>query len=90
MFTLIRNANVFAPEPMGLCHVLVAGDRIMYVGSDIPDLDTRLNVDSVDAEGADLIPDLSIRMPMSQEAEERLASKRLSPLLSFPSLLVLV
>lgn len=56
MFTLIRNANVFAPEPMGLCHVLVAGDRIMYVGSDILDLDTRLNVDSVDAEGANLVP----------------------------------
>lgn len=56
MLTLIRNANVFAPEPLGIRHVLVAGDRIVHVGDDIPELDARLGVDHVDADGARLIP----------------------------------
>ncbi|MGB1049416.1 MAG: hypothetical protein ACPG3U_07010 [Rhodothermales bacterium] len=56
MLTLIRNAHVFAPEDQGLCHVLVAGDRIVYVGTDVPDLDRRLGIDDMDVEGAPLIP----------------------------------
>lgn len=56
MLTLIRNAHVFAPEDQGVCHVLVAGDRIVYVGTDVPDLDRRLGIDDMDVEGAPLIP----------------------------------
>lgn len=56
MLTLIKNAHIFAPEPLGLRHVLVAGDRVVYVGDAVPELDARLNVDEVDANGARLIP----------------------------------
>lgn len=56
MLTLIRNAHVFAPEDLGVRHVLVAGDRIVYLGADVPDLDSRLGVDGMDVEGAPLIP----------------------------------
>jgi beta-aspartyl-dipeptidase (metallo-type) len=36
--------------------VLVAANRIVYVGQAVPELDARLNVDEVDADGARLIP----------------------------------
>ena len=35
MFTLIRNAQVFAPAPLGVCDVLLAGDKIAAVGYDL-------------------------------------------------------
>lgn len=56
MLTLIKNARVFAPEPLGIRHLLVAGDRIVHIGSTLPELDDLLGVDRVDAEGARLIP----------------------------------
>jgi len=56
MLTLIKNATVFAPEPLGIRQVLVAANRIVYVGQAVPELDARLNVDEVDADGARLIP----------------------------------
>ena len=56
MLTLIKNANVFSPEPLGIRHVLVAGDRIVHIGTEVPELDARLGVDVVDAGGARLIP----------------------------------
>lgn len=56
MLTLIQNANVFAPEALGLKHILVAGDRIVYIGDRAPHLDDSLGVEHMDAEGARLIP----------------------------------
>jgi beta-aspartyl-dipeptidase (metallo-type) len=56
MLTLIKNAHVFNPEPLGVRHVLVAGDRIVFVGTEAPQLDARLGVNVVDAAGARLIP----------------------------------
>ena len=35
MFTLIRNAQVFAPAPLGVCDVLLAGDKIAAIGHDL-------------------------------------------------------
>lgn len=56
MFTLLSNASVFAPEQLGLRHVLVAGGTIAYIGSERPDLDARLGVEDIDLSGARLIP----------------------------------
>jgi N-acetylglucosamine-6-phosphate deacetylase len=56
MLILIKNADVFAPQPLGIRHVLVAGDRIVYVGKDVPKLDKRLGVGEMDANGAPLLP----------------------------------
>jgi beta-aspartyl-dipeptidase (metallo-type) len=56
MLTRIKNATVFAPEPLGIRQVLVAANRIVYVSQAVPELDARLNVDEVDADGARLIP----------------------------------
>lgn len=35
MFTLIRNAQVFAPTPLGICDVLLAGEKIAAIGHDL-------------------------------------------------------
>jgi beta-aspartyl-dipeptidase (metallo-type) len=56
MLQLISNANVFAPAPMGICHILVAGGQIVYIGTAAPVLDTPLEVETTDLGGASVIP----------------------------------
>ncbi|MEO0575984.1 MAG: beta-aspartyl-peptidase [Pseudomonadota bacterium] len=58
MLHLIRNAQIFTPEPFGLGHVLVAAGRVVYVGSDVPDIGASLLASDTDAQGAALIPGL--------------------------------
>lgn len=56
MFHLIKNANLFAPQPRGLCQILTVGETIAYLGKELPDLDSRLGCQITDAEGAIVIP----------------------------------
>ncbi|MEL7312996.1 MAG: beta-aspartyl-peptidase [Pseudomonadota bacterium] len=58
MIHLIKNAQIYAPEPLGLGHVLIAGGRIAYVGQDLPEIGSSLLASSIDAQGAALIPGL--------------------------------
>lgn len=55
-FTLISNANVFAPNPMGLQHLLICGKKILYMGKTLPQLSDNLNVVTVDLDGKSLVP----------------------------------
>lgn len=54
--TLIKNANVFAPEPLGIVHILLSGPRVLYIGKQLPNLDENLDVDVVDVDGRTVIP----------------------------------
>jgi beta-aspartyl-dipeptidase (metallo-type) len=56
MLKLITNANLFAPEAMGICHVLVAAEKIIYIGPHLPVLDSALDVEVTDLAGATLVP----------------------------------
>lgn len=56
--TLIQNADVFAPEPLGLCSLLLGGGRVLWLGEGLPELDARLAVERVDLEGRPLVPGL--------------------------------
>lgn len=58
MLTLLTNANVYAPEPLGLKCVLIAGSRIVWIGDEVPHTATELGVHSRDLEGKRLIPGL--------------------------------
>ncbi|MEM7260819.1 MAG: beta-aspartyl-peptidase [Planctomycetota bacterium] len=58
MFTLFENANVYAPEPLGVKNVLVADRRIAWIGDGPLDLDAQLDVTRVDVGGDALIPGL--------------------------------
>jgi len=54
--TLIKNASVYAPESMGLKHLLIAGGKIVYLGDAVPHLGPELAVQVIDADGQTVIP----------------------------------
>lgn len=54
MLTLIRNARVFSPHPLGVCDVLIAGNTIARVEAGI-DLAGK-GIEVLDAEGRWLLP----------------------------------
>ncbi len=58
MLTLIKNADIYAPEPLGIGHLLLGGGKVLCVGRQLPAVDASLLADSVDLEGAPLIPGL--------------------------------
>jgi beta-aspartyl-dipeptidase (metallo-type) len=53
---LLTNADLYAPEPRGLCHLLVAGDRIVWIGTEPPELGASLRVQRTDLGGRRVIP----------------------------------
>ena len=56
MFELITNANLYAPGPQGIKHLLVCSGKIVHISDRIPDLDDQIEVSRVDLNGARLIP----------------------------------
>jgi beta-aspartyl-dipeptidase (metallo-type) len=58
MLQLIRNADVHAPEPLGIRQLLLGGGRILWIGDELPPLPAALQVDVLDLGGRRLIPGL--------------------------------
>lgn len=56
--TLLTNLELFAPEPLGRRHLLVAGGRIVWIGESVPALDGALGAEAVDLAGRRVIPGL--------------------------------
>lgn len=56
MFELIINADVYAPKPLGVRHVLVCAGKIIHISDRLPQLDEQLIVNTVDLDGARLVP----------------------------------
>ncbi|MFK8054293.1 MAG: beta-aspartyl-peptidase [Woeseiaceae bacterium] len=56
MLHLIRNAHLYTPAPQGLGHILVAANRVAYIGKDVPEISRGLLTSDTDAEGAAVIP----------------------------------
>lgn len=54
MITVIKNANVYSPDALGIKHLLIANDKIVYVGDVLPELNVEHEV--IDTDGAILIP----------------------------------
>ena len=57
---LIRNANLYAPQPLGIRHLLIGGGRILWIGEEALDLPVPLRTVSqlIDAAGRRTIPGL--------------------------------
>lgn len=55
---LLQNLEVYAPEPLGRCHVLVAGGSVVWIGADDPGLPPSLGVSERDFGGQRAIPGL--------------------------------
>ncbi|MEE4296541.1 MAG: beta-aspartyl-peptidase [Wenzhouxiangella sp.] len=58
MLKLLTNARVFSPEDLGVRHVLVAGDRIVWMGRKLSELGVLNPAETCDLEGQRLIPGL--------------------------------
>ena len=58
MLTLIKNADIHTPDSIGIGHLLIGGERILYAGNELPEIDPALLSESQDLEGAPLIPGL--------------------------------
>ena len=58
MIELLRNAELYDPEPRGRRNLLVAGERIVWVGAELPSLDRGLGVRETDLGGRRVIPGL--------------------------------
>jgi beta-aspartyl-dipeptidase (metallo-type) len=58
MLHLLLNADLYAPESRGLHHLLVAGERIVRIGTERPDLPASLGATLTDLEGRRVIPGL--------------------------------
>jgi beta-aspartyl-dipeptidase (metallo-type) len=58
MIHLLRNAELYDPEPRGRAHLLVAGERVIWIGTDVPALPASLGVAEHDLEGRRVIPGL--------------------------------
>lgn len=58
MIRLLRNAEVYAPEPRGVQDLVIAGERIAWIGTDLPPLPHQLEVEETDLGGHRVIPGL--------------------------------
>ena len=55
---LLRNAELYDPEARGRRHLLIAGERVVWIGSDLPRLDAALEMEETDLGGRRVIPGL--------------------------------
>jgi beta-aspartyl-dipeptidase (metallo-type) len=55
---LLRNAEVYAPQPLGRQQLLLGGGKVLWMGADTPALPAELQVESIDLQGRRLIPGL--------------------------------
>ncbi|HEV7366786.1 MAG TPA: beta-aspartyl-peptidase [Gemmatimonadales bacterium] len=55
---LLRNAELYDPEPRGRAHLLIAGQSIAWIGAEVPALPRTLGVNERDLEGRRVIPGL--------------------------------
>lgn len=53
---LIKNANLYAPQALGLQHLVIAGGKIVYLGDTLPSLASPLDVHEIDVEGQSVLP----------------------------------
>jgi beta-aspartyl-dipeptidase (metallo-type) len=58
MIQLLRNAELYDPEPRGRVHLLVAGEKLVWIGAAPPALDRTLGVRERDLAGRPVIPGL--------------------------------
>lgn len=54
----MRNVHVYAPEDLGLCHVLVAAGKIVSISSELPVIGEKMLASNTDYAGQKLIPGL--------------------------------
>lgn len=69
MFTLIKNANLYSPEHLGMNDVLLADDKIALIDRKIELTGIPLN--TIDADGCAVTPALSTSTSTSPVAADK-------------------
>lgn len=54
--TLFKNADLYAPNALGINHLVVAGGKIVFIGPKLPVLEAPLDVEVIDLDGKALLP----------------------------------
>lgn len=54
--TILRNARVFSPTPLGVCDLVVADGRVSTIGAELPSLPSGIPHDEIDLGGRSLVP----------------------------------
>jgi len=58
MLTLIKNADIYTPEPIGIGQILLAGGKVLHVGEDLSELGLAACGDTIDLRGLPVAPGL--------------------------------
>jgi beta-aspartyl-dipeptidase (metallo-type) len=58
LLTLLKNADIFTPEAVGISYLLLGGGKILHIGRGSPDVDSSWLDETVDMEGAAVGPGL--------------------------------
>ena len=58
MLTLIKNADIYAPASIGVGNLLLGGGKVLYAGKELPGVDAAWLGDTLDLQGAPVIPGL--------------------------------
>jgi beta-aspartyl-dipeptidase (metallo-type) len=58
VLTLLKNADIHAPRRLGVGHLVVGGGKVLYAGPELPQIDAALLRQTLDLEGAALVPGL--------------------------------
>jgi beta-aspartyl-dipeptidase (metallo-type) len=58
VLTLLKNADIHAPRRLGVGHLVVGGGKVLYAGPELPQIDAALLRETLDLEGAALVPGL--------------------------------
>jgi beta-aspartyl-dipeptidase (metallo-type) len=56
MFTLIKNADIYAPELLGTKSILISGEKIAWIGDEFPAEKTLPDLEIIDQEGLAVMP----------------------------------
>ena len=80
---LIRNAQVYAPEPLGRRDLLLGGGKVLWIGTDAPDLPAAFGAQVLDLGGRRLLPGLvDGHVHVTGGGEAGFASRVPAPMLS--------
>jgi beta-aspartyl-dipeptidase (metallo-type) len=58
MITILRNADLFTPDPVGIHSLAIAAGEVLWMGRDLPALPAALISEEIDLGGARVIPGL--------------------------------
>jgi len=58
MIHRLNNVDIFAPHPLGVCHVLVAAGKIIAISKQAIEIDQNLLASDIDFDGKRLVPGL--------------------------------